>query len=60
MIVDRKAFPVTRFDEIVYYLVDGGKRRDLNGLKTVLEAIKFFGISKKYLAKKFHRHLKPI
>ena len=60
MIIDKKAFPDIRFDEIVYYLVDGGKRRDPNGLKTVLEAIKFFGISKTYLAKKFHRHLKPI
>ena len=52
MIIDQKAFPDIRFDEIVYYLVDGGKRRDPNGLKTVLEVIKFFGISKTYLAKK--------
>ena len=61
MVIDKKTFPGVKFDDnIVIYLVEGGKRRDPNGLKTVLEAIKFFGISRHHVAKKFHKHFNSI
>ena len=57
MIIDKKLYPNINYDEVIYYLVDGGKRRDPAGLNTVLDAIKFFEIPKQLLAKKFHKLL---
>ena len=57
MIIDKKLYPKINYDEVIYYLVDGGKRRDPVGLDTVSDAIKFFESPKKLLAKKFHKLL---
>ena len=57
VIIGKKLYPNINYDEVIYYLVDGGKRRDPAGLNTVLDAIKFFEIPKQLLAKKFHKLL---
>lgn len=52
-----KRYGHIKYDDVIYYLVDGGRKRTPDGLNEVIEFLKREKVPKKMVSRQFHNRL---